>query len=70
VQLHYIVCGAFDELNLHYDLEAIEMNGESRERLCPVLEPQGERGELMQRIGIDLGTTNTVAAQGGRACGR
>jgi hypothetical protein len=34
VQLHYIVCGAFDELNLHYDLEAIEMNGESRERLA------------------------------------
>ena len=33
VQLNYIVCGAHDEMNLHYDLEAIEMDGESRERL-------------------------------------
>ena len=33
VQLHYVVCDAYDEENLHYDLEAIEMDGESRERL-------------------------------------
>jgi hypothetical protein len=33
VQLHYVVCGAYDEENLHYDLEAIELDGEARERL-------------------------------------
>jgi hypothetical protein len=44
VQLHYLVCGAFDELNLQYDLEAIEMNGESRERLALFLN-RGANGE-------------------------
>ena len=34
VPLNYAVTGAHDELNLHYDLEAIEMDGESRERLA------------------------------------
>ena len=34
VDLHYVVAGAHDEHNLHYDLEAIEMDGESRERLA------------------------------------
>ena len=37
VQLHYIVCGAHDEDNLHYDLEAIEMDGEARERIAHFL---------------------------------
>jgi len=37
VQLQYIVSGAHDELNLHYDLEAIELDGESRERLVQFL---------------------------------
>jgi hypothetical protein len=34
VQLHYRVSGTRDEMNLHYDLAAIEMDGESRERLA------------------------------------
>jgi len=34
VLLNYVVCGAHDVANLHYDLEAIEMGGESRERLA------------------------------------
>ena len=33
-QLQYIVCGAHDEDNLHYDLEAIDMDGEARERIA------------------------------------
>ena len=37
VQLHYVVCGTHDEMNLHYDLEATEMDGESRERLAHFL---------------------------------
>ena len=37
VQLHYIVSATSDEMNLHYDLEAIEMNAESRERLAHFL---------------------------------
>lgn len=37
VQLHYVVCGMHDEMNLHYDLEAIEIDGESRERLAQYL---------------------------------
>ena len=44
VQLHYLVCGTHDEDNLHYDLEAIEMAGEARERLALFLNrnPNGE----------------------------
>jgi len=44
VLLKYIVCGAHDESNLHYDLEAIEMDGESRERIAQFLNrnPNGE----------------------------
>jgi hypothetical protein len=34
VRLKYVVCGVHDEHNLQYDLEAIEMDGESRERLA------------------------------------
>ena len=34
VKLHYLVCGAYDDENLQYDLEAIEMESESRERLA------------------------------------
>ena len=34
VQLNYVVRGPHDEPNLHYDLEATEMDGESRERLA------------------------------------
>jgi len=33
VQLHYLVSGAHDESNLQYDLDVVEMDGESRERL-------------------------------------
>ena len=45
VPLNYIVSGAHDELNLHYDLEAIEMDSESRERLALFLNRRanGER---------------------------
>jgi len=43
VQLHYIVSGVHDEMNLHYDLEAIEIDGESRERLVLFLS-HGENG--------------------------
>jgi hypothetical protein len=34
VDLHYVVAGAHDEDNLHYELEVIEMDEESRERLA------------------------------------
>ena len=42
VLLDYVVCGAHDEHNLHYDLEAIEMGGESRERLALFLNRGGD----------------------------
>jgi len=44
VLLNYVVCGAHDEENLHYDPEATEMGGESRERLALFLNrnPNGE----------------------------
>lgn len=44
VQMSYFVSGAHDELNLHYDLEAAEMDAETRERLALYLsrDPHGE----------------------------
>lgn len=45
VFLHYLVAGTHDEQNLHYDLEAIEMDGESRERLTHFLN-RGTNGDI------------------------
>jgi hypothetical protein len=43
VLLNYLVSGTHDEMNLHYDLEAIEMDAESRERLAHYLNRNGGR---------------------------
>jgi hypothetical protein len=44
VELSYVVRRAHDEPNLHYDLDAINMDGETRERLALYLrrEPSAE----------------------------
>ena len=43
VRLHYVVREAYDEENLRYELDAIEMDPEARERLAAFLcrDPKG-----------------------------
>jgi hypothetical protein len=43
VQLRYFVRGPHDEPNLHYDLDAADMDGETRERLALFLSRDSSR---------------------------
>ena len=45
VNLSYVVSGPHDEPNLHYDLEATEMDGETRERLALFLNREPNTGQ-------------------------
>jgi hypothetical protein len=43
VKLDYLVRGPFDEENLQYDLDAVQINGEARQRLHLFLQRERDR---------------------------